>query len=87
MEKTLSKQLQHQQKQFEELLQQKLCDHKQELKEQEKEYLKSLNNEQTQSLTREEKLRNDLEFVKQSFHLYAVKYSYFIFSNRKILLL
>jgi len=65
-------QLKDQEKQFQELLQHKLLDHINELNEEKNKYLKSLNEEQTQALQREEQLRNELEFVKKSFHTYKV---------------
>ena len=43
------------------------------MKEQENKYFKLLNEEKTQSLLREEKLRHELNFIKKSFHSYTVK--------------
>ncbi|CAF4459301.1 unnamed protein product [Rotaria sp. Silwood2] len=71
-EEILFNQLQDQEKRFQELQQHQLLDHKKKLKEQENKFLKLLNEEQTQSLKREEQLRNELEFLKQSFHTYKV---------------
>ncbi|CAF2542004.1 unnamed protein product [Rotaria sp. Silwood2] len=71
-EEILFNQLQDQEKRFQELQQHQLLDHKKKLKEQENKFLKLLNEEQTQSLKREEQLRNELEFLKQSFHTYKI---------------
>lgn len=63
----------NQEKRFKEVQQNQLRDHRIQLKEQEEKFFKLLNEEQTQSLRREEHLKNELEFVKKSFHTYKVK--------------
>jgi hypothetical protein len=69
----LANQLQNQNKQFQELLHCKMLDHEKELEEYHDKHLKSLNEEQTQSYKREEHLKIELEFVKNSFHSYKVE--------------
>ncbi|CAF0989208.1 unnamed protein product [Rotaria sp. Silwood1] len=71
-EEILFNQLQDQEKRFQELQKHQLLDHKKKLKEQEKKFLELLNEKQMQCLKREEQLRTELEFVKQSFHTYKV---------------
>jgi len=72
-------QLKVQEKEFQELLENKLLDYQNELKKQENKYFELLNEEQTKSLQCEEQLRNELEFIKKSFHTYKVKENLFFF--------
>ncbi|CAF1428043.1 unnamed protein product [Rotaria magnacalcarata] len=69
-EETLINQLQDQELHFQERQERLLHDNKIKLKEHEKNFFKLLNDEQTLSLKREEQLRNELEFLKKSFHSY-----------------
>jgi hypothetical protein len=50
-----------------------MLDHEKQLEDQTAKHSKALNEEQTQCFKREDHLRNELEFVKASFHSYKVK--------------
>jgi hypothetical protein len=54
-----------------------MLDHEKELENQNIEHLKSLHEEQTHSYKREEQLKNELDFLKTSFHSYRVKFLYY----------
>lgn len=69
---TLSNQLKNQENQFQQLLEKKLLDNQNQFKEQEMKYLKLIDEEQKLRREREEQLRDELEFVKNSFHTYKV---------------
>ncbi len=73
IEEKFSKQLKEREKKFQEQLQQILLNHQNELKEHEKKYFTLFNEEQIQCYKREEQLRNELDFLKKSFHTYKVK--------------
>jgi hypothetical protein len=62
-----------QEQRFEELLHQTLIEHQNELNEQEKKFFNILNEEQIQAYQREQKIKNELGFVKKSFVTYKVK--------------
>jgi len=64
-----------------------MLDHEKELENENIKHLKSLHEEQTHSYKREEQLKNELDFLKTSFHSYRVKFlyytsSFFSFNNR-----
>ncbi len=65
-----------QERRFQELLQQTLLEHQNELNEQEKKYFNTLNDEQIQAFQREQKIKNELGLVKNSFLTYKVKRNY-----------
>jgi hypothetical protein len=50
-----------------------MLEYEKKLEDQNEKHLKALHEEQSQSHKREEKLKNELEFVKTSFHAYKVK--------------
>ncbi|CAF0979938.1 unnamed protein product [Rotaria sordida] len=71
-EEILTNQLQNQNKQFQELLHRKMFDHEKELEDQNEKHSKVLHEEQTESDKREQDLKNQLEFIKSSFHSYKI---------------
>jgi hypothetical protein len=50
-----------------------MLDHEKQLEDDNAKHLRALHEEQTQNYKREEHLKNELEFVKASFHSYKVK--------------
>jgi len=84
MEEFLNNQLQTQNQQFQELLHRKMVDHEKEIEDQNLKHLKSLHEEQTQSYKREEKLKHELDFIKNSFHSYKVEFLHYFISSCKI---
>ncbi|CAF5163123.1 unnamed protein product, partial [Rotaria sp. Silwood1] len=68
----LTNQLQNQNKQFQELLHHKMVEHEKELEDLNEKNSKSLDEEQNQSHKREQDLKNELEFLKSSFHSYKI---------------
>ncbi|CAF1132072.1 unnamed protein product [Rotaria sp. Silwood1] len=68
----LTNQLQNQNKQFQELLHHKMLEHEKELEDLNEKNSKSLDEEQNQSHKREQDLKNELEFLKTSFHSYKI---------------
>jgi hypothetical protein len=68
--------LKDQERRFQELLQQTLLEHQNELNEQEKKYFNILNDEQIQAFQREQRIKNELGLVKNSFLIYKVKRNY-----------
>ncbi|UJR13297.1 hypothetical protein I4U23_000315 [Adineta vaga] len=65
-------QLQSQNKQFQELLHHQMLEHEKELEDQNAKHLKVLEEEKSQNHKREEHLKNELDFVKTSFHAYKI---------------
>ncbi len=53
-----------------------MLDHEKELEDQNLKHMKSLHDEQMQSIKQEEQLKSQLEFLKTSFHSYKVKFSF-----------
>ncbi len=51
-----------------------MLDHEKELEDQNIQYLKNLQDEQMNSNKREDTLKNQLEFLRTSFHSYKVKF-------------
>ncbi|CAF2218958.1 unnamed protein product [Rotaria magnacalcarata] len=71
-EETLTTQLQNQNKQFQEFLHRKILDHEKEFQEQQDANAKALEKEKSQSDKREQILKNEIEFLKCSFHSYKI---------------
>ncbi|CAF3097264.1 unnamed protein product [Rotaria sp. Silwood2] len=71
-EEILTNQLQNQNKQFQELLHRKMLDHEKDLEELNEKHSKSLQEERNQSDKREQDLKNELDFIKSSFHSYKI---------------
>lgn len=59
---------------FDALLNQHVEDHKKKLKEQEENFVAALEEEQARNRQREERLIDELNFVKHSFHVYKVRW-------------
>lgn len=55
-----------------------MLDHEKEIEEQSEKYSKALSEEKIQSEIREKDLKDELEFVKNSFHSYKVNLNQFI---------
>lgn len=54
-----------------------MVDHEKQIEDQNIKHLKSIKEEQTLNYKREEQLKNELDFVKTSFHSYKVKFLFF----------
>ncbi|CAF1156877.1 unnamed protein product [Adineta ricciae] len=67
-----SNQLQSQNKQFQELLHHQMLEREKELEDQNAEHLKVLEEEKFANHQREEQLKNEIDFVKTSFHAYKI---------------
>ena len=71
-EERLSGELSKATKGFEEMFNRRMFDHQKEVEEEKEKCRRSLADERTASLQREEHLKSELEFVKNSFHSYKV---------------
>lgn len=84
----LNHQLEKQKKEFEELLSRQMIDHQKEVENENIKHLKILQEEQTFNYKREENLKNQMDFIKTSFHSYKVNYFIkFIFLLKYFLLI
>lgn len=68
----LADQLEEHEKRLHELQQHMIVNHRKALKSQENKFLELLQQEKTESVKREEQLKDELEFVKKSFHTFKV---------------
>ena len=62
-----------------------MLEHEKEIEEQNLKHSKSLQEEQTQNNKREQQLKNELEFLKASFHSYKVEFHFTIFFIRNLI--